>query len=370
MAVGGDNLRKRFVDNGGDERGMIAQTLASMTQQVIAGNDLSREQAKWIVQHVSSDNLHDLFRGASQIRDHFIGSQVTCCSVVASKVGGCSEDCAFCSQSAHFDTHVNEVTKCSTDQIARAASEAANCGAQWFGIVASGLGVTDKEIEEYGKAINRIYTSCDIGICASLGILSASQAHHLAELGVQRYNHNLQTSRRHYPNIVTTHRYDERLDTLRYLKAAGISVCSGALFGMGETWDDRLDLACELRDVGVDVVPLNFLIPIEGTPLAQKAIPLEPIECLTIIALYRYLLPRQEIKIAGGREVCLRDLQSWIFHAGADGLMIGNYLTTCGRDATDDLQMIRDLGLTLREYGPKSICQPSPSASVPHDLNI
>ena len=146
-------------------------------------------------------------------------------------------------------------------------------------------------------------------------------------------------------------------------------MCSGALFGMGETWEDRLDLALELRDVGADVVPINFLIPIEGTPLAHHSEPIDPVECLKIIALYRFLLPRQEIKVAGGRELSLRDLQSWIFLAGADGLMIGNYLTTCGRPADEDLQMIRDLGLTLREYQRKDRPQTEPECTrvdLPH----
>ena len=339
---------------------MIADAIASMARQVIAGTDLSREQAEWLVQHVSQDCQHDLYRGASRIRDHFVGSRVTCCSVVAAKVGRCSEDCAFCSQSAHFDTPVKGLTVCSPDDVVHAALEAASKGAQWFGIVTSGLGVTNEEIEEYGQAIRRIREHGNVGLCASLGILDESQAHRLAELGVQRYNHNLQTSRRHYPNIVTTHNYDDRLNTLGHLKAAGISICSGALFGMGETWEDRLDLAFELRDIGPDVVPLNFLIPIEGTPLARHKEPLEPVECLKIIALYRFLLPGQEIKIAGGREARLRDLQSWIFLAGADGFMIGNYLTTCGRPADEDLQMIRDLGLALREYPQKDRPQPQP----------
>jgi len=339
---------------------MIADAIASMAQQVIAGTDLSREQAQWLAQHVGRDDQHDLYRGASRIRDHFIGSQVTCCSIVAAKVGGCSEDCAFCSQSAHFDTRVKGLTVRSRDDVVQAAQEAASKGAQWFGIVASGLGVTDEEIERYGEAIGLIREKSDIGVCASLGILDASQAHRLAELGVQRYNHNLQTSRRHYPNIVTTHSYDDRLNTLGHLKAAGISICSGALFGMGETWADRVDLALQLREIGADVVPLNFLIPIEGTPLAEHKTPLEPVECLKIIAIYRFLLPGREIKIAGGREAHLRDLQSWIFLAGADGFMIGNYLTTCGRPADEDLQMIRDLGLALREYPQKDRPQPEP----------
>jgi biotin synthase len=182
-----------------------------------------------------------------------------------------------------------------------------------------------------------------------MGVVNAAQARRLAELGVQRYNLNLQTSRRHYPRIVRTHTYDDRLAGLQCLREAGISLCSGALFGMGETWDDRLDLALELREIGVDVVPINFLVGIPGTPLAS-AVPLAPMTCLQIVAVYRLLLPQSHITVAGGREANLRDLQSWIFQAGADGFLIGNYLTTCGRPAAEDHQMLRDLGLELARF--------------------
>jgi biotin synthase len=235
------------------------------------------------------------------------------------------------------------------DRVFQAAEDAAANGADSFGIVNSGYAPKDSEIEEWGATIQKIRASGKLRACASLGVLNEKQAQRMAELGVERSNHNLQTSRRFFPNIIKTHTYDERLETLHHLKRAGISVCSGALFGMGETWADRLDLAFDLRAVDPDVVPLNFLVPIDGTPL-QDVPPIPALECLKIIAIYRFLLPRQDIKIAGGREVHLRDLQSWIFYAGANSFLIGNYLTTCGRGPEADRQMVRDLGLELEGY--------------------
>ncbi len=326
---------------------MNAQTIAALSRQVITGTRLSRGQAERLAE-TPRDLLIDLFQGASRIREHFVGTRVRCCSIVAAKVGKCSEDCAFCSQSAHYETPVNGLTVLQRDEVVEAALAAAADGADSFGIVNSGWGPTDDEIEHWGQSIGRIRASGRIRACASLGILDEGQAKRLKDLGVQRYNHNLQTSRRHFPNIIKTHGYDERLNTLRHLKSAGISVCSGALFGMGEDWTDRLDLAFELRELEPAVVPLNFLIAIDGTPL-QGIEPLEPMECLKIIAIYRFLLPQQEIKIAGGRELNLRDLQSWIFLAGADSFLIGNYLTTYGRSPDVDRQMVRDLGFEVEE---------------------
>lgn len=189
----------------------------------------------------------------------------------------------------------------------------------------------------------------------SLGAISADQARQLAQAGIHRYHHNLETSRRFFPSMVTTHGYDERLETLAAARAVGMSLCSGGIFGIGETWADRVDLALLLRDqVRPDVVPLNFLHPIPGTPL-EHARPMPPTEILAIIAVFRLLLPTADIKVAGGRCLNLRDLQSWIFHAGATSLMVGDYLTTPGRDAAADRQMVQDLGLKLvRQLGPKA----------------
>lgn len=339
---------------------MFADTIASLARQVLTGTPLSRLQAEYLV-NVPAENYHDLFRAATRIREQRRGTQVRCCSIVAAKVGRCSEDCAFCSQSAHYATPVKGLTVLQQDGVFDAAMQASADGADSFGIVNSGLGPSDKEIEQWGLTIERIRRAGGIRACASLGVLTEPQAQRLAELGVQRYNHNLQTSRRHFPNIIKTHSYDERLETLHHLKRAGISVCSGVLFGMGETWADRLDIAFELREVDPDVLPVNFLVPIDGTPLAGTD-PIPPMECLKIIAIYRFLFPRQEIKVAGGREVNLRDVQSWIFYAGADSFLIGNYLTTFGRQPGQDRQMVHDLGLQVQDSA-----EPAPAASAPTD---
>ncbi|HOW69660.1 MAG TPA: biotin synthase BioB [Phycisphaerae bacterium] len=343
-------------------RGMllIAETIRSLAGKVIAGQAVNRSLAEWLVEEVGPDSLPDLLAGATRIREQFFGKKVSCCSIVAGKVGLCSEDCAFCSQSGHYATHVAGGKQLTDAEILRAAEEAAAGGASSFGIVNSGLGPSDAEIEACGRVIGQLRARGGLGACASLGVVTESQARRLAALGVQRYNHNLQTSRRFFPYITATHRYDERLQALRNLKAAGIELCCGALFGMGETWSDRLDLAFELRALEPVVVPLNFLIPIAGTPLAGQR-PLEPLECLKIIAIYRFILPTQDLKVAGGREVNIRDLQSWIFAAGATSFLIGNYLTTCGRPAEADRKMVCDLGLAL--VGCEDLPKPPGAAS-------
>ena len=347
---------------------MPTETISGLVQQIIDGRALSRDQARWLTR-LAETQLSDLFAAASRIRDHYVGQRARCCSIVASKVGRCSEDCAFCCQSAHYDTPVQNEITLDDKQIMSAARDAARNGARAFGIVNSGLGPTDEEVERWGRTIRELRKASPLQICASLGLLTAAQARRLRSDGCQCYNHNLQTSRRHFPRIVSTHRYEDRLDTLRQVKLAGMHLCSGALFGMGESWEDRVDLAMELRELEPDVVPLNFLIPIEGTPLATSAL-MSPMECLKIIAIYRFLFPRQEIKVAGGREVNLRDQQNRIFEAGADSFLIGNYLTTCGRAPEEDRRMVQEAGLTLE--GPNQTRSPqaiSASESFQHAIS-
>ena len=182
-------------------------------------------------------------------------------------------------------------------------------------------------------------------------------------MGVLRVNHNLETSRRHFSNIVSTHTYEDRVRTIKTAKAAGLSICSGGIFGMGEDWEDRLDMAFELRDLGADVVPINFLNAIQGTPLYGKQEDLEPMEALKIIAIYRFVLPDRELKIAGGREKILRELQSWIFFAGGSSFLIGNYLTTFGRTPEQDHQMLRDLGLPFVTFDEAEHEAPAPGSA-------
>ncbi|MBN1489245.1 MAG: biotin synthase BioB [Phycisphaerae bacterium] len=324
---------------------MPEDTAGVLAKQVLSGTPLSRDEAE-VLAGLPRSALPMLFAWAHRIRLHFVGAAVKCCSIVSAKTGACTEDCAFCSQAARRRNAATATGSLDPNDVVSAADDAARNGASSFGIVASGLGPTDLEIDRWADAASRIRGTQSLSVCASLGVVTDAQARRLADAGVQRYNHNLQTSRRHFPTIIGTHAYDDRLNTLKTLKRAGMSVCSGGLFGMGETWSDRLDLAFELRALGVDVVPLNFLIAIDGTPLAGTQ-PLPPMECLQIIALFRFLLPEADIKVAGGREPNLRELQSWIFLAGANSFIVGNYLTTCGRPATEDFQLLRDLELPL-----------------------
>lgn len=331
-----------------DQQQTQEDAIAELARQVLAGGQLDRAQAERLCQ-TEGDDLYDLFYWANKIRIRFVGRQVKFCSILAAKVGACSEDCSYCSQSKHYQTDVTP-EKLSTEDMASAAAEALANGASSFGVVNSGRGPTERELDWMEPFFRKTSEQGSIRPCATLGELTEAQAARLKNMGVLRVNHNLETSRRHFSNVVTTHSYDDRLKTLRIAKAAGLSLCSGGIFGLGEGWQDRLDIAFELREIGVDVVPINFLNAIQGTPLYEEQPPLEPMQALKIIAIFRFLLPDRELKVAGGREKILRDLQSWIFFAGGSSFLIGNYLTTYGRDAKQDHQMLRDLGMPYHTF--------------------
>jgi len=220
-----------------------------------------------------------------------------------------------------------------------------------FSIVTSGRGITNaSELEKICEYIREISEDSDLIPCASLGILSDEQFHYLRDAGLKRYHHNLETAKSHFPAICSTHSFDERIQTILMAKKEGFEICSGGIFGLGETPEQRIELAFTLRDLDVDSVPLNFLNPVSGTP-AEKYPLLAPLEVLKTIALFRFILPEKGIRVCGGREVSLRTLQPLMYLAGANGAMIGNYLTTGGRDAKIDLQEIMDLGFTAVPEG-------------------
>lgn len=311
---------------------------------VLDGGLLTREQGIELAEAGRKD-FEDLLYWASRIRRQFFGNKVRVCSIVPGRLGGCSQDCAFCAQSLRYDTPVDKTPKVLSDEeILAAAAKAKAKGVPNFGIVYSGKAVSGDELDRLVKLIGRIKEEYGLGVCASLGILNAEQFARLASAGAVRYNHNLETSERHFADIVTTHKYADRVRTIESALAAGLGVCAGGIFGIGETEEDRIDMALELRGLGVDTVPMNFLHPIAGTPLGTMKT-LEPREILQIIALYRFLLPTVNLKAAGGRVLNLRDLQSWIFAAGCTSILSGNYLTTAGRAVEEDMQMLRDLGL-------------------------
>lgn len=323
--------------------------VAQIAQHVLAGGMVDRSDAQYLAR-VGGDDVYDLFYWANKIRIARMGRDVKFCAIVAAKVGGCSEDCKFCAQSEHHDGPAKEQSKLTDEQVLESAWHAAAVGADSFGIVNSGRGPTRRELEDWLKPMMmKIATEGKTRACATLGALTPETAKFLYDCGIRRINHNIETSERHYPNIVSTHPFSERINTLKVAKAAGLSLCSGGIFGMGEEWIDRLDMIFTLRELGVDVMPINFLNAIHGTPLEGQPM-LPPMECLKIISIARFLLPSAELKVAGGREKVLRDLQSWIFFAGADSTMIGNYLTTYGRTPDLDHQMVRDLGLNWRSY--------------------
>ena len=327
----------------------MLESVSEIAQRVLGGELITRREAREL-QAVDGDDIYDLFYWANKIRIRFKGRDVRFCAIVAAKVGGCSEDCKFCAQSSHYQTAVQGQSFLTDEQIIASAEHAHQVGADSFGIVNSGRGPTRAEMESWlGPLLGKIASEGKTRACATLGALTPQTAEFLHQSGVRRVNHNLETSERFYPQIVSTHPYSERIKTLQNAKAAGLSLCSGGIFGMGETWDDRFNMVFTLRDIGVDVMPVNFLNAIAGTPLENQP-KLPPMECLKIISICRFINPTVELKVAGGREVCLRDLQSWIFFAGADSTMIGNYLTTYGRSPETDHQMVRDLGLSWQSY--------------------
>ena len=293
---------------------------------------------------------------AAEIRRHFKGDAVSLCSIVNAKSGKCPENCRFCAQSAHYATDVESYPSKKASEIIREAEAAGRAGAEMFGIVTSGKRIkTKKEWAEVVKAIRGI-NNLGIKACASLGIIDEEKARTLKDAGLYRYHHNLETSRTFFPEICTTHAYDEDVETIRAASAAGLSVCCGGLIGLGERIQHRIELALTLRELNVDSIPVNILTPIKGTPL-ERTPPLPPLEILMTIAVFRFLLPDRDIKICGGKEKNLRQLLPLALVAGANSLMTGNYLTTPGRDASLDLEMIKDLGLrATREPQPVCTC--------------
>lgn len=312
-----------------------------LPDRILKGGTPTEEEALSILRAGGAE-LTAVLAGAHRIREQFFGNRIELCSIINAKSGRCSENCAFCAQSGHHRTDVPVYPLKSHEEIIQGAHRAQEEGSHCYGIVTSGTRVQPgEELDRILSALRQIRKETTIEPSASLGLLDEATAKALAEAGCVTYHHNLETSRSFFPNICTTHDYEEDVQTIHLAKAAGMKVCCGGIFGLGESLEQRVEMALTIRDLNVDSVPLNFLNPIQGTPL-EGAKNLTPLDCLRIIALFRYLLPDRRISVCGGREPNLRDFQSWIFMAGASGTMVGNYLTTSGRDRETDLQMFRD----------------------------
>ncbi|MBI2705099.1 MAG: biotin synthase BioB [Actinobacteria bacterium] len=283
---------------------------------------------------------------AHEVRLAWCGPDVEVEGILSAKTGGCPEDCHFCSQSAKFETQVLATPFLDTGEVLRAAEETARLGASEFCIVLAVRGPDERTMTRLLELVPMVRDRVGINVAVSAGILTGEQAKRLADGGVHRYNHNLETARSHFPNIVTTHSWDERFDTCKLVHAHGMELCCGVLIGMGESAQQRIELIGQLREVEPAEVPINFLNPRPGTPLADVAL-VEPLEAIRWIALFRLGLPSVILRYAGGREVTLRELQSMGMTSGINALIVGNYLTTLGRTPTEDLQMLDDLRMPI-----------------------
>ncbi len=309
---------------------------------------ITETEAQAITQLQEGPELDRLLHVADALRQAFKGHYVNTCGITNAKSGRCPEKCSFCSQSAHFETEAPTWGLKDTETIAAEARLAADNGVREFSIVASGRGMTNrKELDSLKDTFRRIRQETGLQTCASLGLMSREALAELKEAGMESFHHNLETARSYHHEIVETHSYDDEVDSIRAAKDLGMYVCCGGIFGMGESWDQRVELAVDLRALDVDSVPINFLNPRPGTPLADRH-DLTPVDCLKIIALLRLMLPAKDLIVCGGREVNLQDRQPDIFRAGANGLMLGDYLTTAGRDTCTDRDMLAAQGLEIR----------------------
>lgn len=338
--------------------------IRELGERVLEGGQIDRQEAVALLEVSELADIFDLMSSANRIRERFRGNQVHLCSIVNVKAGGCSEDCKFCAQSSFYQTASPRYGFIEWDPIEKASREAHDHNVQGLGIVAAWWGLREGAIlDEVCDRIEKLSQGGQVRADASLGMIHDQKiADRLKKSGLAVYNHNLETAEEFFPQICTTHTFQDRVKTIGHLKEAGIKVCSGGIFGMGENREHRVSMAFKLKELNVDIVPMNFLNPIPGTPFQVKE-PLSPLEILKTIAVYRHILPSTEIMVAGGREVNLRDLQPMIFVAGASATMLGNYLTTTGADPKRDLQMIRDLGLNP-EWDGSSGEIPSPLADT------
>ncbi|HWR55480.1 MAG TPA: biotin synthase BioB [Negativicutes bacterium] len=313
-------------------------------KKVLHGEQLTFAEALQLTE-VDEADIPILLGVANKVRIKFTGNQVDTCEIVNARSGGCSEDCKFCAQSARHDVQFASYPLMSEAQILQAAKTAEAHGAYRFCIVTAGCGMKhDPDFEKITDSIKLIGRETSLERCCSLGILTPEHVKALKLAGITRYHHNLETSRSYFAQICTTHTYDERVETIKHVKAAGLEVCSGGIIGLGENWAQRLELAFALKELDVDSVPINVLNPVKGTALEDRA-PLKPMEVLQTFALFRLILPTKILRYAGGREQALGELVPLGFLAGINGMLIGNYLTTAGRGVDTDLNTIRGLGL-------------------------
>ncbi|PHR97944.1 MAG: biotin synthase BioB [Blastopirellula sp.] len=316
-----------------------------LAEAVLAGHVITQEQGLAVLDS-DDDQLLDLMSAAFKVRRKYFGKTVQLYQLMNAKSGLCPEDCGYCSQSKVSDAEIPKYNFLSRDKLMQGAEIAAQRNVKTYCIVISARGPSEREMQAVETIIPEIKAKYDLKICACLGLLTQEQADRLKECGVDRVNHNVNTSADYYEKICSTHTYEDRIDTLNAVRDADLEICSGGIIGMGEQPIDVVKMALELRELGVHSIPINFLNPIDGTPLENQGAHLTPRECLRVLALYRFANPKSELRIAGGREIHLRSLQPMGLYA-ANSIFLGDYLTTEGQQAEDDYEMLEDLGFEV-----------------------
>ena len=316
--------------------------LQKIVKNAVGGKGCTEKEALWLTGHGEPE----LLRGATQIRETHFGNEVQLCAIINAKSGTCDMDCTFCSQSGHASTEIEEYPFMPPAELARqmeAILENHDCRCS---VVTSGGKLSGQELQSLCETAR---TMGPAPLCASLGRLTEEELIDLKQSGIARFHHNLESSETYYPQICSTQTWQQRLETVKAAQAAELDICSGGLFGLGESWEDRIELALALRELAIDSVPINFLYAHDGTPLRDTP-PMSAAEALRIIAVYRFMLPTVTLRICGGRTHVLGDRQPDLFAAGANGMMTGNYLTVAGSLYEADHSMIRALGLQIATY--------------------
>lgn len=314
-----------------------------LKNKVLAGGEVTREEALGLM----DAPLEALSQAANQLREHFCGDRFDLCTIVNGKCGKCSEDCKYCAQSAHYHTSLEEsYPLLSTEELVKGAAENKRQGVLRYSIVTSGRKLSDREVDQVCESIRAIREQVGIEVCVSFGLLGEEAFQKLKEAGASRVHCNLESSRRYFPQVCTTHTYDEKIETMKAARRAGLSVCSGGIIGLGETTEDRIDMVLTARELGVKSVPVNLLNPIPGTPYEHNSI-LSEDELRRVVAIFRFLIPDGNIRLAGGRGL-LADKGARCFCSGANAAISGDMLTTAGITVERDLEMLRKLGYQVR----------------------
>ncbi len=314
--------------------------MLKLADEIIGGRRITREDD---LKMFLTCDLKELCQGADKIREAFVGEKVDLCSIINGRSGRCPEDCKYCAQSAHNHTACEIYDFLPEEKILEACKMNESEGVNRFAIVTAGRALSGEEFEKAIHAYETMKKECKIDLCASMGFLTKEQLHKLHEAGVTSYHHNIETSRRNFPNICTTHTYDMKIETLKMVKEEGMCACSGGIIGMGETWEDRLDMAISLAELGIDSIPINALMPIKGTPLENQE-QLTEDDILRTIAFFRYINPDANIRLAAGRALLTNDGET-AFESGASATITGNMLTTVAcATIRSDRKMLQDMG--------------------------